>query len=79
MVKEVKVEVKEEQLEKKMEAKLEPYDEPVDDGAGTGGVGGLFSITIAEEEEIKIYGQINEQPFTDDKESILKGQTKPDP
>ena len=70
IVKEMKVELKDEVVvEKKIEVKPEPQDEPVDDGAGTGGVGGLFSITIADEEEMKVYGQINENLFTDNKAS----------
>jgi len=43
-------------------------DEDVDDGAGTGGVGGLFSMTITEEEEAKVFGHFEENPFGEDEE-----------
>lgn len=36
------------------------------DGAGTGGVGGLFSMTINDEDEIKALGHFNENPFAEE-------------
>lgn len=54
-------------------------DDEVDDGSGTGGVGGLFSMTVTEDEEVKALGHFNENPFleTEDAEPEEK-EPKPE-
>ncbi len=44
------------------------------DGAGTGGVGGLFSMTVTDEEEIKAFGHFNENPFAEEEQVIVVAQ-----
>ena len=52
----------------------ERNDEDDIDGAGTGGVGGLFSMTVTDEEEIKALGHFNENPFAEEEQVVVVAQ-----